>query len=166
MSIKEESQEHSTCNNPENHQVHVYLRLANSKSVKIVLSVEEEVLSIKKKVMELFGIEPKKQILYYKGKELFKNKILTLNDKAIIHVKTIEEEENNHITVNIIKHCPQQINHFKLNSISIPVSINPEQTIESFLKQFLQDTNQNIDIKRTKIIECGRFLKIHKTFLQ
>jgi hypothetical protein len=128
MSILEESQEQSICNNPENQRVNVYLRLANSKSVKIELPAEESVLNIKKKVKELMGIEVKNQILYYKGKELFRDKMLTLAEKAIIHVKNVEEDTEL-ITVNIVKHFPQKINIFKLNNISISVSINPLQTI-------------------------------------
>jgi hypothetical protein len=128
MSILEESQEQSICNNPENQRVNVYLRLANSKSVKIELPTEESVLNIKKKVKELMGIEVKNQILYYKGKELFRDKMLTLVEKAIIHVKNVEEDTEL-ITVNIVKHFPQKINIFKLNNISISVSINPLQTI-------------------------------------
>ena len=128
MSILEESHEHSICNNPENQRVNVYLRLANSKSVKIELPAEESVLNIKKKVKELMGIEVKNQILYYKGKELFRDKMLTLVEKAIIHVKNVEEDTEL-ITVNIVKHFPQKINIFKLNNISLSVSINPLQTI-------------------------------------
>ncbi len=128
MSILEESQEQSICNNPENQRVNVYLRLVNSKSVKIELPAEESVLNIKKKVKELMGIEVKNQILYYKGKELFRDKMLTLVEKAIIHVKNVEEDTEL-ITVNIVKHFPQKINIFKLNNISLSVSINPLQTI-------------------------------------
>lgn len=79
------------------------------------------------------GIHPEHQILYYKGKELAKDKILSLVNNSIIHVKSTQQIDNG-ITVQFIKHLPQNHNIFKLNPSSTPLSVQPTRTIWSVLE--------------------------------
>jgi ABC-type sulfate/molybdate transport systems ATPase subunit len=58
--------------------------------------------------------------------------MLTLANGAIIHVKNAEEVMER-ITVRFITHLPQNQNIFKLSSSSVPVSVQPTQTIYSLI---------------------------------
>lgn len=68
----------------------MYLRLVNSKSIKLKLPAEESVSNIKKHIKKCWNIEPEHQIIYYKGKELLKNKMISFSDNSIIHVKNFQ----------------------------------------------------------------------------
>jgi hypothetical protein len=76
------------------------------------------------------------------------------------------EQNMEDITINIIKHLPQKRNLFKANFDYTPIKINPTETIENFLAHFLINIDANVDYKRTKVIECGRFLRVSKTFAE
>lgn len=69
------------------------------------------------------------------------------------------------ISVNFTKHMPQNGNIFKLNNQKESVKINPFLKVSTVLEECLKDMPE-IDINRTKIIECGRLLKLHKTFYE
>ena len=68
------------------------------------------------------------------------------------------------ITINTIKHTRQKKNVFKAVFEIEKVKINPNDTIQSFVKGALQNVGDEIDISRTKIVECGRILKMDQTF--
>jgi hypothetical protein len=59
----------------------------NSKSFKISLCSEQLTEDLKNKVQELTGIDPKRQILFCKGKEISSKKAVNLTQHAIIHIK-------------------------------------------------------------------------------
>ena len=65
----------------------VYLRFGDSKSLKTSMAVASSVEAIKARVQELAGIAVEQQVLFYRGKELEGERLVKLQQKAIVHVK-------------------------------------------------------------------------------
>ena len=65
----------------------VYLRFGDSKSLKTSMAVASSVEAIKARVQELAGIAVEQQVLFYRGKELEGERLVRLQQKAIVHVK-------------------------------------------------------------------------------
>ena len=71
------------------------------------------------------------------------------------------------ITVNIYTHMPQEKNRFKPNLEAQSFKVDPTQLICDFLKStLLKEASDEVESSRTKIIECGRFLDLEKSFLE
>ena len=65
----------------------VYLRFGDSKSLKTSMALASSVEAIKARVQELAGIAVEQQVLFYRGKELEGERLVRLQQKAIVHVK-------------------------------------------------------------------------------
>ena len=65
----------------------VYLRFGDSKSLKTSMAVASSVEASKARVQELAGIAVEQQVLFYRGKELEGERLVKLQQKAIVHVK-------------------------------------------------------------------------------
>ena len=65
----------------------VYLRFGDSKSLKTSMALASSVEAIKARVQELAGIAVEQQVLFYRGKELEGERLVKLQQKAIVHVK-------------------------------------------------------------------------------
>lgn len=113
--------------------VNVYLRLADSKAMKVQLGLEESVAELSLKIEGVVGVKARLQILYYKGRELALGATVHLTDKSIIHIK-VRQELTEEATINIVRHLPQDRNIFKLNFETVSVQVNMHHTIADFLK--------------------------------
>lgn len=68
------------------------------------------------------------------------------------------------MTILLLRHDPQKENRFKHHSTPIPIVVKQEELVQDFLSRLLGEEAAGVDLKRSRVIECGRFLKGEKSF--
>lgn len=69
------------------------------------------------------------------------------------------------ITIRLITHQPQKQNLYKYNNpLQCLVNVDQDTIISEFLLGLLKEKTGQFDMKRSRIIESGRFLKPNRSF--
>jgi hypothetical protein len=68
------------------------------------------------------------------------------------------------LTIHLVRHEPQKDNLFRSKYPSAPLRVHHTERVYDFLERYLGEQAAQIDLKRSRVIECGRFLRAEKSF--